>query len=126
MNEGNPIISEGSSLGYTCNCSIEYTGPSCEYINSCANSNCKNNATCLQLEEGSNSYICICGPDFSGDLCQYTIDQTCLDSDPEKCRQLSSFCRSGTYKNIPVKNYCKKTCKNCSWCPLLFYHCCKF
>ena len=90
-----------------------HNGPSCEYTNPCANNQCSNNATCLQLEEGNESYLCICPKGYSGWLCEKTPEQICSDKDPEVCPKLSSYCLVGTYKNYFVKDYCPKTCKNC-------------
>ena len=67
----------------------------------------------MQLEEDNESYLCICPTGYSGDLCQIINVQGCFDKDQQICPKLSAYCKKGTYKDVPVKDFCPKTCQSC-------------
>lgn len=112
MNGGTAIFTTSVKEGYYCNCASSYIGKNCEFLSACSKNLCKNNSTCVPLEDNPNAFLCDCLPGYKGDLCDKKIGEKCVDS-VDICPKLVFYCATGSYNNIKIKDLCKKTCKNC-------------
>ena len=71
-----PCSNNGTCLpsgagGFTCVCSGDYTGDTCQNrIDDCQGVDCNNNGTCV---DGDQSFTCLCQQGFTGQLCDTTI-----------------------------------------------------
>ena len=72
-----PCSNNGTCLpsgagGFTCVCSGDYTGDTCQNrIDHCQGVDCNNNGTCV---DGDQSFTCLCQQRFTGQLCDIIID----------------------------------------------------
>uniref|UniRef100_A0A674MY80 Notch receptor 2 n=1 Tax=Takifugu rubripes TaxID=31033 RepID=A0A674MY80_TAKRU len=105
---------------YKCECARGWTGPGCEYEDSCLSSPCANGGTCSTLSGGS--YTCSCLPGYTG--------RHCLN-DTDECAATPSICQNegtcintrGSYKCMCALGFTGKHCESsyipCSPSPCL-------
>ena len=63
-----------------CLCSVGHLGPKCQIpFDSCSSVHCRNNGTCVSLDERIISHVCVCPSSRFGDQCQYKTAQLTLN-----------------------------------------------
>ncbi|CAF4376178.1 unnamed protein product, partial [Adineta steineri] len=78
-NNGSCIRNSNIENGvYRCNCSTDYFGKHCEYLNGCISSPCQNAGTCLLINETNIPY-CQCPSNATGSRCE-TIQTLCTNT----------------------------------------------
>lgn len=117
---------------YQCHCPPGYHGPQCEFmIDACYGNPCRNNATCIVLEEGR--FSCQCAAGYTGVRCETNIDDclehkcqnngTCIDGvETYTCGCQSGFTGPFCENKIPFCSADYNPCMNSAKCVDHFSH----
>uniref|UniRef100_A0A8C8RYB2 EGF-like domain-containing protein n=1 Tax=Pelusios castaneus TaxID=367368 RepID=A0A8C8RYB2_9SAUR len=108
---------------YNCYCSQQYSGRFCQEFDACSSKPCHNNASCIDIEEGSigDSYECACPSQFAGKNCSEIIGQcqpqVCLNGNCNNVTPNTFLCEcnkefTGPFCEEPVEPCTSQPCLN--------------